>query len=348
MKVRLGVVRSLAATAFREYWRTPEALFWSYGFPLMMALVLGLAFARGSPQPVSVAVLADAPAAARIVAALERHARDDVRATLVEPAHADRELALGRVDVVIGGAAEEPELRLDPSRAEARLARLLVTDALRRASGVADTVRAEIRPVEAPGDRYIDFLIPGLIGLNLMGAGLFGVGHNLVLLRSRHLLRRFAVTPLGRAEFLLGFVWSRFVLSLPAPVVLVLFGWLAFDVPMLGSWPLLAVIVVVGALVFAGLGVLVASRARTLEAVSGLMNLVMMPMWLLCGAFFSSERFPAIVQPIVHALPLTHLNDALRAVMRGDGLAASATPLLWLSVSGIAFFVAALRLFRWS
>jgi ABC-type multidrug transport system permease subunit len=107
-------------------------------------------------------------------------------------------------------------------------------------------------------------------------------------------------------------------------------------------------VTLLGALCFAGMGLLVVARAQTLEAASGLMNLVMVPMWLLSGVFFSSERFPSAVQPVIHALPLTGLNDALRGVMlEGQRLPAIAPELLLLSVWGAASFALALKIFRW-
>jgi len=111
----------------------------------------------------------------------------------------------------------------------------------------------------------------------------------------------------------------------------------------------LVLLIVLGASAFAGLGLLVACRAKTTEAVSGLMNLVMLPMWLMSGVFFSSERFPDAMQPFIQALPLTALNDALRAVMLdGASLASQWHKIAVLVAWGLISFVLALRWFRWS
>ena len=188
-----------------------------------------------------------------------------------------------------------------------------------------------------PGSRYIDFLIPGLIGMNLMGSGMWGVGFAVVLARTRRLLKRLAATPMRRSHYLLGFMLSRMIFLVPEVAVLVAFGWLVFKVKVYGSLPDLVVVSAFGSMTFAGLGMLVASRAKTIEAASGWMNFIMMPMYILSGAFFSYERFPAFAIPIIRALPLTALNDALRAVMN-DGKPLYA---IWLELAVLAYLGAA-------
>ena len=119
--------------------------------------------------------------------------------------------------------------------------------------------------------------------------------------------------------------------------------------PIRGSLLLVIAIDVLGALAFAGIGLLVGSRAQTTEAVSGLMNLVMLPMWIFSGVFFSSQRFPDAMQPFVKALPLTQLVSALRAVILGGaGLAEVAPAMLILTAWAVVTFLLALKLFRWT
>ena len=167
--------------------------------------------------------------------------------------------------------------------------------------------------MQEPGGRYIDFLVPGLLGMSLMGGGLWGVGFVTVDMRIRKVLKRFLATPMRKSDFLVGILISRLLFLVPEVLVLLLFARLAFGVVIQGSLLAVVVLILLGALTFAGIGLLVASRARTLEAVSGLMNLVMLPMWVLSGIFFSSERFPEAMQPFIKALPLTPLIDALRS-----------------------------------
>jgi ABC-type multidrug transport system permease subunit len=181
-----------------------------------------------------------------------------------------------------------------------------------------------------------------------MSTGMWSVGFSIATARSRKLLKRFVATPMVRAYYLASFVLSRFVFLVIETVVLLGFAWLAFDVVTHGSLVTLAVVCSVGALTFGAMALLVASRARTIEAVSGLLNFVMLPMWLLSGVFFASSNFPDIVQPFIQALPLTALIDALRDVINdGESLAAIAPDLGILLAWGTTSFAAALQIFRW-
>jgi ABC-type multidrug transport system permease subunit len=237
----------------------------------------------------------------------------------------------------------------DPTRPESRLARAVVDDLLQRAAGRGDVLRAEDQLVTEPGTRYVDFLVPGLVGMNIMSAGMWGVGWVIVEDRQKKLLRRMVATPMRRSHYLLAFVLVRLMFLVLEVPVLVGFAVVAFGVPLRGSLVALGAMAVLGALAFSGLGLLVASRAKNTQTASGLMNLVMMPMFVLSGVFFSADHFPRLVQPVVRALPLTALNDGLRAVMNeGAGLAALAPEAALLAGVAVASFGAALRIFRWT
>lgn len=340
--MRLRVVRQVALTSLREYLRTPEAIIWTYGFPLLMAMVLGLAFSSAGPQEIRVVI--PEGSAVEFHTLLEG-STGRVQFSAMPEVEAERALSMGAFDLLLRGSPRNPTLRMDASRPGSELARFHVERIL-RGDPAPETVMIEA--VTRPGARYIDFLIPGLIGLNLLGAGMFGVGANLVDMRVRNLLRRLTVTPMSRAEFFLGFLSSRLLLSLPAPVVVAVFGWATFGVPLAGSWITMLLLILLGAFAFSGMGLLVASRVRTIEGLSGLANLVMMPMWLLGGCFFSNERFPELVQPLVQLMPLTHFNDALRDVMLGGaGMMEVAVPMAILFTVGLLCFALALRIFRW-
>ncbi len=219
---------------------------------------------------------------------------------------------------------------------------------MQRAAGRTDVRATAVREMRETGSRYIDFLVPGLIGMNLMGTGMWGIGFSIVNARSRNLLKRLVATPMQRSHYLLGQLIGRMVFLVLEVGVILAFARLVFDVPIRGSLAAVAAVTLLGAGTFAGLGLLVASRARTIEGVSGLMNLVMLPMWILSGTFFSTSRFPATMQPWIQALPLTAVNDALRAVMLdGAGLSSLAAPLAVTAAWGGLAFAAALRLFRW-
>jgi len=334
----------LTLARMREFYREPEAIFWVFGFPIVLAFALGIAFRNRGPGELRIAVLRHTGDSA--LAAALGHA-PGLAVTVLDSAAARLELRTGRVALlVIPG--ERLVYRYDSTRTESQLARLQVDDAVQRARGRADAVRVEDERVTEPGGRYIDFLIPGLLGMNLMGSGLWGVGFSVVQARTKRLLKRYMATPMRRSHYLLAFVLSRLVFLFVEVAALVGFAWWTFDVGVRGSFAALAFTTVLGALSFNGLGMLVASRARTIEAVSGLMNLVMLPMWILSGTFFSYARFPETMQPFVRALPLTALNDALRAVMiDGSPLTRLGTPLTIVTAWGFVSFVVALRIFRW-
>ncbi|HEY8534891.1 MAG TPA: ABC transporter permease, partial [Vicinamibacterales bacterium] len=301
----------LTLARLREFVREPEALFWVIVFPILMAMALGIAFRASGDEPVIVG-LTDGPARARVEQALT-----GAPGVVVRPVARERiAVALQRAEVqLVVEPSEPPVYHLDATRAESRLARRVVDEVLQRAAGRKDVFTARDAPIDAIGSRYIDWLLPGLLGMNIMSTGLWGLGFSIVQARTRKLLKRLVASPMRRRDYLLSQLFGRIVFLVIEVAALVGFGWLAFGVPVRGSWLTLAGTCLVGALSFGGIGLLVASRAKTVEAVSGLLNLVMLPMWLLSGVFFSASNFPDAMQPVIQALPLTGLNDALRAVM---------------------------------
>ncbi|MBL9079127.1 MAG: ABC transporter permease [Planctomycetes bacterium] len=342
--MNLRIVRAIAAVTLREFWRSPDAVFWTYGFPLLMAVVLGYAFHGQAPEPLPVAVV-DGPAAEALAERLRGSER--LRVEVLPAEAADRALARGRVALLLRGDAAAPVLRNDPSRPDAELARLLAERELRPPAERAPPIAVEVE--DRPGSRYIDWLIPGLIGLNLLGAGMWGIGFNLVHLRTQRLLRRLIVTPMRPREFLLGFLLGRGILVVPEATVIALFGVLLWGVPFRGSVLAFALLVLVGGFAFMGLGCLLAARPRTIEAIAGLTNLCQLPMWLLGGVFFSNERFDGWLAGLVEAVPLTHVNRALRDVMlEPAGVADVLLPLGLLAAFGGLCFALAVRWFRWT
>ena len=326
--------------------REPEAVFWVFAFPVLMALALGIAF-RSSGPPRSRIGVEEGPGAASVVKALE--AAPDLDVIRLAPAEADAALRRGRVAVLVRSAPSgPPALTFDPTRAETRLAQLTTLDALERAAGRRDVVGVTLDTHVRAGSRYIDFLIPGLIGLNLLGTGMWGIGFPIATARQQKLLKRMLSTPMRRSDYLLSHMLARLVWLVMEVVAVLGFGMLVFGVQVRGSWLAFALVTLLGAFTFSALGLLVASRARTIEAVSGLMNVAMLPMWLLSGSFFSADRFPTAMQWFVQALPLTAVNNALRAIMNeGAGFAGVLAPIAIIMAWGVAGFFASLALFRW-
>jgi ABC-type multidrug transport system permease subunit len=348
----------LTLARLREFYREPEAVFWVYGFPLLMTLALGIAF-RNQPIERFTVDVRSSPSADSVAKLLLKHERFNVN--VYDEQAALRRLRTGKTDLVVfadlpnkkspGFLALSPpryEYHLDPMKPGSLVARAAVDDVLQTAAGRRDAARVKDVARSERGGRYIDFLVPGLLGMGLMGGGLWGVGFVTVDMRIRKLLKRFLATPMKKSHFLMALMFSRMTGTIPEVLLILAFSWLVFGVAIQGSVLLVAAILVLGAVMFSGIGLLIASRATTLETVSGLMNLTMLPMWVLSGIFFSYERFPEAAQPYIKLLPLTALIDALRAVMLEGATPAGifwqlVIMLAWTTVS----FALALRWFRW-
>ena len=334
----------LTLARFKEFLREPEAVFWVFAFPIIMTCALGIAFRSSADQPIIVGVVRTT-GGAEMTAVLQQAGGFTVRP--VDEGDIGRAVRDGRAAVVVSPGAP-PVYHFDSARAESQAARLAVDAALQRAAGRVDRFVAAERPLEIVGSRYIDWLVPGLLGMNIMSTGLWGVGFAIVNARTKKLLKRLVATPMSKAHYLASHVLSRLAFLALETAVLIGFGWIAFGVAVRGSIVALAAISLIGALSFGGLALLVSSRARTIEAVSGLLNLVMLPMWVLSGVFFAASNFPDAMQPFIQALPLTALNDALRAVVNeGASLAAVASEIAIMTGWGAISFVIALKLFRW-
>lgn len=327
-----------------EFFREPEAVFWAFVFPILMTLTLGVAFPGRGDEPIHVGV--PKGNGGQVASALTRAGGFSVRE--IEPDAIVAALRDGDVHIVVEDG-EPPAYRFDPTRAESRLARLAVDDVLKRSAGRQDPWRAREERVVVPGSRYVDWLIPGLLGVNIMTTGVWGIGFSIVQARWRKLLKRLVASPMRKRDYLLAQVLARLVFLVGEVSVLVAFGVLAFDMPLRGSWWAIASVSILGALSFGGYGLLVSSRARTFEAISGLVNAAVLPMWIFSGVFFSSANFPDAAQPFIQALPLTALNDSLRAIMlEGVSLAQVTPDLLILTVWGAVPFGIALKIFRWT
>jgi ABC-type polysaccharide/polyol phosphate export permease len=338
----------LTVTRFRLFFREPSALFWTFGFPILLSIALGVAFRNRPPEALRIAVEAS-PDAERILSEIEAFGGDEVKAKVEDAAAAHRQLRGGKVVLVVSGARGHT-YRYDETRPEGRLARRVVDDVLQRAEGRVDPTPVSDERVTEHGARYIDFLIPGLVGVNLMSSSMWGIGYVIVEMRTKRLVKRMLATPMRKTDFLVSFVMMRVLFVLIEVPVVYGFGALAFGVQIVGSIALVMALSLAGAFSFGGLGLLIASRAENTQTVGGLMNLVMMPMFVCSGVFFSTSKFPDAVQPALRALPLTMLNDALRAVTN-DGSGLGDRTVTWAMVVlfawGLVSFGAALKIFRW-
>jgi ABC-2 type transport system permease protein len=333
-----------------ELKREPEVVFWVFVFPLLLAVGLGVAFRNKPGEASSVAIVqgVEAQQAQSLLTRSPQHA--SFKISIQDEQTSRKGFRLGKYDLVIesdenGGL----QYLYDPARPESVLAREEVDDALQSAAGRKNVIATSVVTSSDPGSRYIDFLIPGLLGMNLMNSGMWGIGFALVDMRQRKLLKRFVGTPMRRGDFLLALMSSRLVLMIIEIGLLLTLGVLVFHMKVLGSLFAILLVGAIGAIAFGGIGLLTASRAQKIESVSGLMNLVMMPMWIFSGVFFSYERFPPVIQPLIKLLPLTALNDALRAsILEGTPLIHQWSRLIILIVWGSISFALALRWFRWT
>ena len=340
-KLEQSSLYQLTMVRFRLFWREPEAIFWIFGFPILMAVGLGMAFRNRPPD-----VLPVGATAVQLTQALA--ADKGLTASTMNVADGTQALATGRILLL---AIQQPAgvaYKYDETNPDARIARMVADRAIQTAAGRREAVHAENQLVHETGSRYIDFVVPGLLGMNLMGSAIWGMGFSIVDSRQKKLLKRLVASPMPRWQYLASYLLSRLAMLVIEVVGFLGFARLIFGVPFRGSIWQLGFLCVLTSLAFSALGLLVASRARTMEAASGLMNLVMLPMWVLSGVFFSATRFPAVMQPVVRALPLTAVIDAMRGNMLqgmnlGQQLTQMAILLTWLVVA----FAISLRIFRW-
>jgi ABC-2 type transport system permease protein len=333
--VQLTIVR------FREFLREPEALFWVFLFPILLAAGLGLAFRNRPAEVLKVGAVTP-----EITRSLRQEKLLDVQELDLQAA--DTALRAGKIALVAEPGASGVVYRYDDTNPEGRTARMLADRAMQQAAGRVDPVASQDKLMREPGSRYIDFLLPGLLGMNLMGSSIWGLAFGVVDARRKKLLKRLIATPMPRHEYLASFLLSRLVMLIVEVSTLLGFGVLVFHVPVRGSLLSFAALCILGSLSFSSLGLLIASRVRTIEAVSGLTNSVMMPMWIVSGVFFSSQRFPDMVQPVIRVLPLTAIIDALRGnMLQGASLAQLWPQLAVLGAWLIVSFTLALKLFRW-
>jgi len=332
----------LTLVRVREFTREPEAVFWALLFPVLMTVGLGIAFRSRPPD-----VLKVATTSTQLAASLKQEPGLDV--AYLDAATAQKQLSTGAVVLLAEEAADAAvTFRYDETNPESRTARMLADRAIQRAAGRVDPIAIRDVLVQEVGSRYVDFLVPGLVGLGIMTNTLWGVSFSIVDSRRRKLTKRLMATPMSRTHYLMSYLVWRLLLLVIEVGVPVAFGHYVFGVPVRGSLSALALISVVASLSFSSQALLMASRARTIEAASGLVNLAAVPMWILSGVFFSAQRFPDVMQPFIALLPLTALIDAMRAhMLQGAGLTDVAPQLGVLMGWLVVCFVLALRLFRW-
>ncbi|MDZ7748833.1 MAG: ABC transporter permease [Halofilum sp. (in: g-proteobacteria)] len=320
----------------REFFRDRHTLAWTILLPVAIVFGFAFAFSGSAPERYTVGVLGDPQVAA------ERLAIQGVEFTGV----ADRETALDKV------RRHRLDLLLD---LDAR--RYWVSDAspkgylLERVLwGVAEGGPQTFARESVPGRtiRYVDWLVPGLLAMNMMFTALFGVGFVIVRYRKNGVLKRLKATPLTPAEFLVAQLGSRLLIIVAITAAIFAGSHAILDFPLYGSVAALLVVLVLGGICLIALGLIIAARTDSEELAGGLLNMMSWPMMFLSGVWFSTEGLHPWLQTLARALPLTHVIEAARAVMiDGAGLAAIAPNLAVLVAMSAAFLALGAFMFRW-
>lgn len=356
----------LIIVQFKEFFREPGILFWSFLFPILMALGLGFAF---SEKPIKYKTVAYVEANTSDVHefkgymdknGVKRSAQNTYefdfgsektgftkyKVCVVSWEQAVKMLKQGKVDLIMDEKEGKIQYNYDPLNSEAQLTYLQLTGFF--SGNQIKTQEVQIKPLTQKGTRYIDFLIPGLLAMNLMMSTMWGISYNLIEKRSRKLLRRLIATPMKQSDFLIAQLIARFALSFIEAVILFTFAKLFFQIPVEGSLFTAIVIFTAGMICFTGLAILSSCRVSNTNVGNGIVNLVVMPMMIMSGIFFSYHGFPDFMIPIIQKLPLTMIADSIRGVfIEGSTLQELLSPILILTSSGIIFLAIGLKLFKW-
>ncbi|OFY58463.1 MAG: hypothetical protein A2Y87_12275 [Bacteroidetes bacterium RBG_13_46_8] len=348
---------------FLSFFREPGALFWSFLFPVVMAWGLGIAFSSRMETNKNIGLILTHPSYADSLRAIGHDTMDSDSEIVLSIGNknsgiihfrfhqtgwdeASVLLKRGTISLIIEEKDFKPRFHFDPQNSDGKLAYLQIEPLLNKREDVYG--RKEISIIKQKGIRYIDFLIPGIMAMNLMMSIMWGVSYTMIERRSKKLLRRMVATPMNKAEYLYAQFFARFVLCILEAVIIMSFASYYFGITVEGSWLALLLLFIAGFITFSGFSVLISSRTSNTYIGNGMINIFVMPMMLLSGIYFSYHNFPDVVIPYIQMLPLTILADHFRAVfIEGAGLAQSLKAIGVLTVLGIFAFSIGLRIFKW-
>jgi ABC-type multidrug transport system permease subunit len=358
-------LRNLVSLQFKEFFREPEIIFWAFVLPIVLAWLLGVAIgsSNGLTRTVGVVESGEAPrefwdtwiagardaldAAADATAAGGRGGGEEISFRVLPRDEAILSLKQGKISLFVerGSGGGSVRYSFDARKGEARMTHLLVESAL--GGGAAATGNA-VAALEVQGTRYIDYLVPGLLAMDIMSSVLWGIGWVLIEIRIKKLLRRMAATPMHKSMFLFSHFTARLIVNAIEFLALFLFARWYFGVKVQGSVPALVAVFIAGSMAFTGIAIFVSSRTANPRAGNGLINAVTFPMMLLSGIFFSYNHFPEWSIRFVKLLPLTMLADAMRSIFNeGAGFAEVGVPALILAAVGVVFFAAGMKIYKW-
>ena len=373
--IRFNQLWQLTSTLFREIIREPGVLFWGILFPILMSLGLGLAFTKKTDVLRKIAVIRANEISTRDTSILNRFLGEKCEKNLHEVNNnyqwkftltddklgnsiflfyemdwdsAMVQLKRGTVNLLIQGRSGPLEYHFDPMNPDAELTYLKISSLIGDGELLPVKSNAEIRPLTISGTRYIDFLVPGLITMGVMMSCMWGISYGLIEKRSKKLLRRLVATPMKKSHFLIALITVRITMNFVESTALFLFALFAFKITIQGDISALIIMFLAGNIAFAGLAVLISSHTSNTEVGNGLINAVVMPMMVLSGIFFSYHNFPDWSIPVIQKFPLTMLTDGIRSIFNeGAGYHEVAMPILILTATGVIFFSAGLKIFKW-
>jgi len=335
----------------REFYRDRTGLGWNIFMPILMVLAFAFIFSGEPGDQLKIGVVtADGvlPRSPTGLLAL-RHIRF-VPFANVGPAIPKVERH--QLDLLVDLRARPPVYWVNLESPQGYLAERLMLGAERAGLGTGGEPGSEPGPerrtLSGAAVSYADWVLPGVLAMNVMFSSLWGVGWVIVRYRKNGVLRRLKATPLSPFEFLAAQVLSRLLVVLGASLVVYVGAALLLEFPMRGSYVALVLVYAAGALCLISLGLIVSSRLRTEELADGVLNLISWPMLLLSGVWFSMEGTSPAAQFVSRLSPLTHLVDAARQVMiDGAGVADVIPDVLLLAGLALALLALAARLFRW-
>jgi ABC-2 type transport system permease protein len=374
---RLNQLRQLTMAQVRELIREPGVLFWGILFPILMSLGLGIAFTKKADIIRKVAVILPdretvaSDSSSNLIHFLEINCEtlnpDDKegyswKLTLkdnklgnsiflfyeMDWKNAMMMLKRGTVNVVLAENEGQVVYHFDPMNSDAQLSYLKLNGIIGGGQIVASEGNANIQPLTVKGTRYIDFLVPGLITMGVMMSCMWGISYGIIEKRSKKLLRRLVATPMRKSHFLVALITVRIIMNFIESAVLFLFALIVFKIVIQGSIAALLIMFLAGNIAFAGIAVFVSSHTSNTEVGNGLINFVVFPMMVLSGIFFSYHNFPDWSIPVIQKLPLTMMTDGIRSIFNeGAGFHEVTLPVLILVATGVVFFTAGLKIFKW-
>jgi ABC-type multidrug transport system permease subunit len=365
----------LTTALFLEIIREPGVLFWGILFPILMSLGLGLAFTKQKDVLRKVAVIRTTGSSAAgssgvyyfLENSCERNSsqekdgyrwkyviKDDKLGNSVflfyemDWDQAMVFLKRGTVSLLLYGKNDVTEYHFDPMNSDAELTYLKLSSIIGAGDILPVSSNSEIKPLTVTGTRYIDFLLPGLITMGVMMSTMWGISYGIIEKRSKKLLRRLIATPMRKSHFLIALITVRVTMNFIEALILLLFALITFNMTIQGDVSSLILMFLAGNIAFAGIAVFVSSHTSNTEVGNGLINFVVFPMMVLSGIFFSYHNFPDWSIPVIQILPLTMLTDGIRSIFNeGAGYREVVLPIFILTTTGIAFFAAGLKIFKW-